>query len=220
MGAAGDREAPFRGPGRKGPVFSFHSVGEAPRPLGFPRGPAPQAGVGTWACRELTWTAWSQWARGQSAPANPGDPGPGSTGVYLVGGFLLEGHLRQKGSGAWTWLQSQAGGFRGGQPSGKRNHVSVLGTPPWEPESQDIPREAQGAPQGSEPAEVGGLPAWRRKLEGRVGTADHAETGQTMFHRPRGPRRCSAAQEAPRMEQQSPQAGPEARGKLVPCTVP
>ena len=55
MRAAGDREAPFRGPGRKGPAFSSHSVGEAPVPkikgaLGFPRGPAPQAGVETWPC--------------------------------------------------------------------------------------------------------------------------------------------------------------------------
>lgn len=48
MGAAGDREAPFRGPGREGPEFSFHSVGEAPPSpklkgaLGSPGGPSPK----------------------------------------------------------------------------------------------------------------------------------------------------------------------------------
>lgn len=132
-----------------------------------------------------------------------------------MGGFLFEGHLHQKGFGAWSWLQNQVGGFRGGRPSGVRNHVSILGTPPWDPESQDIPREAQRAPPGVRASrgrraacleEEAGGPGGRG--EHTSGTTDHTETGQTTFHCPRGPRRCSAAQEAPRMEQQSPEEAP------------
>lgn len=210
--------------------------------LRSPGGPAPQAGVETGGHSPAENWPGPPRAGGQGVRALPrpqGTQDPDLMGSTWWRGFLLEGHLHQKGFRAWTWLQNQVGGWRGGQPSGERRHISTLGTPPWDPESQDIPREVQGALPGLRASrgkrgacleeEVGGLGGHG---EHTSGTADHTETGQTASHWPRGLWRC-ATQEAPRTEQQSPrggpetwgkqqspQGGPEARGKLAPCTVP
>ena len=60
----------------------------------------------------------------------------------------------------------------------------MLGTPPWDPESQDIPQEAQGAPPGVRASRGRRAACLEEEAGGPGGTADHAETGQTTFHRP------------------------------------
>ena len=112
--------------------------------LRSPGGPAPQAGVETGGHSPAENWPGPPRAGGQGVRALPrpqGTQDPDLMGSTWWRGFLLEGHLHQKGFRAWTWLQNQVGGWRGGQPSGERRHISTLGTPPWDPESQDIPRD-------------------------------------------------------------------------------
>ena len=106
--------------------------------LRSPGGPGPQAGVETGRHSPAENWPGPPRASGQGVRALPrpqGTQDPDLLGSTWWRGFLLEGHLHQKGFGAWTWLQNLVGGWRGGQPSGERSHISTLGTPPWDPES-------------------------------------------------------------------------------------